>query len=181
VSKRKAQVIILAEDKQHRTFVERLLKEVGYENRQLRPLPLPAGEGSGEQYVRERYAEEVGELRRRSGQVQLALVVILDADTREVTDRQRQLAEQLRSAGLDPRRDDERIVHLIPRRNVETWIAYLLGQQVNETDAYPRLKGRERDCQPAVEKLIEILRAKQAPADCPASLLAALGELRRLL
>jgi hypothetical protein len=180
VSRRRVQVVILAEDKQQRTFVERLLQGLSYKNK-LRPLALPAGHGSGEQYVREHYAEQVQEVRRRSGQLRLALVVALDADSGEVAERQRRLAQQLQSANLDPRATDERVVHLIPRRNIETWIAYLLGQEANETETYPRLTGRERDCQPAVDRLMELHRSQHPlPADCPPSLVAALAELRRL-
>src|SRR5690349_430912 len=167
VSKRRVQVVILMEDKQQRAFVTRLLQRLGYENK-MRLLPLPAGQGSGEQYVREQYALQVQEFRRRSRHLQLALVVVLDADSGEVDDRHCQLAAQLQSADLAPRAADERIVHLIPRHNIETWIAYLLGQQVNETDTYPRLTGRERDCRPAVERFVELYRSNQPlPTDCP--------------
>jgi hypothetical protein len=173
--------VILVEDKQQLVFVTRLLQKLGYEKHKLRLLPLPAGQGSAEQYVREHYAQEVQELRRRAGQLQLAFVVVLDADTGSVEEHQRQLAVQLQAAGLQPRAADERIVHLIPRRNIETWIAYLLGQEVNEADEYERLTGRERECQPAVDRLVELYRSNQPPPDgCPSSLVTALGELRRL-
>jgi hypothetical protein len=172
--------MILAEDKQQRTFAERLLKELSYKNK-LRSLGLPAGQGSGEQHVRQQYAHEVGELRRRSGHLQLALVVVIDADSREIDERQRQLADELESASLQPRSADERIVHLIPRRNIETWIEYLLGRPVNETDTYQRLTGRERDCQPAVRRLVELYRSTQPPpTGCPPSLAVAIEELRHL-
>jgi hypothetical protein len=181
VSKRRAEVVVLVEDKRQQVFVARLLQALGHQRHKLRLRPLPAGQGSGEQYVRENYAAEVRELRRRSGQLQLALVVVLDADTGQVADHQHQLASQLQSAGLDPRGNAERIVHLIPRRNIETWVEYLLGREVNETDRYPRLTGRERDCQPAVEQLVQLYRSNQPlPASCPPSLVTAIDELRRL-
>jgi hypothetical protein len=178
VSKRRVLVVLLTEDKQQQVFTRRFLQGLGYDPRKLRVLPIPQGQGSGEQYVRERYASEVRNL--RSGQFQQALVVVLDADTGEVADRTRQLAAELNAAGLEPRADDERIVHLIPRRNIETWIAYLRGEQVNEKDKYQRLK-RERDCQPAVDRLVELYRSNQPlPVGCPSSLKTALEELHRL-
>ncbi len=181
MSKRHAQIVILMEDKQQRAFVTRLLQGLGYAKHKLRPLPLPAGEGAGEQYVREHYAEQVRELRRRSSHVHLGFVIVLDADTGEVAERQRQLAAELKSAGLDPRTPGERIVHLIPRRNIETWIAYLLAQKVTETDVYPRLAGRESDCQPAVNRFLHLYHSNQPiPEDCPPSLATAFAELRRL-
>jgi hypothetical protein len=176
VSKRRIQVLILTEDKQQRTFVERFLKGISFKHK-LRSLPLSAGKGSGEQNVREHYAEQVQELRRCSGHLQRALVVVVDADTGEVADRQR----QLKSANLEPRGASERVIHLIPRRNVETWIECLLGKKVDEKQEYPkRLKGRESECQPAVNRLIELYRTNlQPPPECP-SLATALEELRRL-
>ncbi len=181
MSKRQSQVILLCEDKQQRTFVERLLKQLTFKNK-IRPLPLPAGRGAGEQYVRQNYATQVQELRRRTGQLQLGLVVVVDADTYEVVDRERQLADELKSAGLSSRAADERVIHFIPKRNIMTWIEFLLRkQQVNETDTYPELKGRERECQPAIDRLVEIFRSNKLPENCPASLVTALtAELPRL-
>ncbi len=180
MSKQGVQVVLLMEDKQQRTFVTRLLQALNPKVK-FRSLPLPAGHGAGEQHVRQRYAPEVQELRQRSGHLWLALVVVLDADRGEVADRQGQLAAQLKSAELEPRAADEPIVHLIPRRNIETWITYLSGQPVNETDTYPRLTGRERECQPAVDRFVELYRSDQAlPVDCPPSLVTAFNELRRL-
>lgn len=184
MSKRYAQVIILTEDKQQRAFVTRLLQGLGYEKHKLRPLPLPAGEGAGEQYVRDQYSEQVREMHRRSHHLHLSLVVVLDADIGEVADRERQLAAQLKSAQLDPRSSDERIIHLIPRRSIETWITYLLGQQITETNAYPHLRGRESDCQPAVNRLLHLFQLHRSnqplPDACPPSLVTALNELRHL-
>ena len=170
------------EDKQHQAFLTRLLRALGYPSNKLRALPLPAGQGSGEQYVRECYAREVRELRRRSDQVQQALLVMTDADDKETSEQMQQLAKELEQAGLGPRGESERIVVLIPRRNIMTWITYLLGNEVNETDAYPELKGRERDCQPAVARLVELYRSnKPWPENCPASLIRALkNEIPRL-
>jgi hypothetical protein len=129
--------------------------------------------------VRENYPREVGSL--RTGHVAKALVVVTDADTGAVAERQRQLEAQLKSADLEPRGPDEPIVNLIPRRNIMTWIKYLLGSPVNEEDKYPEMKGRESDCQPAVDRLVELYPSnKPPPASCPPSLVEALAELRRL-
>jgi hypothetical protein len=173
--------VILVADKQHRTFVTRLLLGLGYPRHKLRILPLPAGEGSGEQYVREHYASEVRELRRRRDHLHQALVVMTDTDEKETRERLRQLAEELSQAALAPRTATERIALLAPCRNIETWITYLLGQPVNEADFYPRLTRHERDCQPAVDRLLELYRSSAPlPVDCPPSLAAAIEELRRL-
>ncbi len=170
------------EDKQHQAFLTRLLQALGYPPHKVRVVSSPAGQGSAEQYVREHYADEVRELRRRSGHLQQALLVMIDADDKELGERMQQLAKELEKAGLEPRGASERIAVLIPRRNIMTWIEYLLGKQVKETDTYPELKGRERDCRPAVTRLVELYRLnKPLPENCPESLFRALkDELPRL-
>ena len=183
MSSRLARVIILVEDKQQRRFVGRLLQELGYPVNKLEFLPIPAGEGSGEQYVRERYPIEVKELRPRAKRMDVALLVAIDGDGRTVEDRQKQLADQLATAELVPRAAAEKIVHLIPLRNIETLIEYLLDttKGVDEEKKYPKLKGRERECQKAVEEMDRLCKSNSAlPANCPASLAMAIAELKRL-
>jgi len=171
------------EDKQHQAFLTRLLQALGYPPHKLRVSSSPAGQGSAEQYVRECYSREVRELRHRLTRSQhQALVVMTDADDKEPSERMQQLAKELENAGLEPRGASERIAILIPRRNIMTWVEYLLGKQVTESDSYPELKGRERDCQPAVDQLVKLFRSnKPLPENCPASLAMALqNELPRL-
>jgi hypothetical protein len=124
-------VIVLAEDTRDQRFVWRYLRKTGLRERQIRLLPVPGRSGgAGEQWVRERYAAAVNEYRTRAAKS--ALVVAIDADTGEVNRRARQLAEALKEARLEPREDGEAIVHLIPRRNVETWILHLCERDVDE-------------------------------------------------
>lgn len=56
---RPSQVIILVEDERHRQFVFRYLRRCGVEQHAMRFAPYPAGAGSGEQFVRERFTTEV--------------------------------------------------------------------------------------------------------------------------
>jgi hypothetical protein len=183
VSKRFAQVIILVEDKQQRSFVSRLLQELGYPVHKLKFLPIPAGEGSGEAYVREQYPVQVKALRPRAQYQDVALVVVIDGDGWTIPERQKQLADQLVTATLDPRAADEKIIHLVPCRNIETWIEYLkdITKAIDETKEYPKLTGRERECKKAVEAMARLCKSNQAlGANCPASLAAAIAELKRL-
>ena len=183
MSNRFAQVIVLVEDKQQRTFTSRLLQAIGYPVHKLNILPLPAGEGSGEQYVREQYPIQVKELRPRAQYMDVALVATIDGDHSTVAGRQKQLADQLAASELEPRGADEKIVHLIPCRSIETWIEYLLDitTTVDEAHKYDKLKGRERDCQKAVEELARLCKSTQPlPATCPPSLTMSIAELKRL-
>ena len=84
--------------------------------------------------MRERYAKEVAAYRSRFPRT--ALVVTVDADKGSVDDRLRQLRDALTQAHLPQRTNDERISHLIPKRNVETWILCLTGEKVDEDTDY---------------------------------------------
>ena len=183
MSERFAQVIILVEDKQQRSFVNRLLKELGYPNHKLKPLPLPAGVGSGEAYVREQYPIQVKALRPRASYQEVALVMAIDGDGRTIADRHQQLANQLVAADLDPRGAAEKIIHLVPCRNIKTWIEYLedITTTIDEEHRYAKLMKRESECQKPVEEMARLCRPCQpVPTNCPASLLAAIEELKRL-
>lgn len=116
---RVSQVIVLAEDQRHQRLIYRYLHRLSLQN-VTRFEPLPSGRGCGEQWVRERYANLVRAFRKR--QANTALIVMIDADTRDLNWRVRQLENALAGAELSPRTAQEKIVHLIPRRNIETWI-----------------------------------------------------------
>jgi hypothetical protein len=137
--------------------------------------PLPSGRGAGEQWVRERYPESVSELRRKSEN--MALIVVIDADTVEVAMRRSQLEEQL----LSPRKGHERIVHLIPKRNIETWILCLDGEIVDEIESHRKDRGIEDRIGPATRVFYSWTRANAAiPSRCIPSLRAAIPEAQRL-
>lgn len=58
---KRAQVIVLCEDKQHSVFAYRFLKR--RTNHRIRVIAAPPGEGSGEQFVREQYPHQLRALR----------------------------------------------------------------------------------------------------------------------
>jgi hypothetical protein len=69
----------------------------------------------------------------------------------------------------------------IPTWNIETWLAYLDGAEVDEGRSdYPRLD-RERECQRHVEKLIQMCDAGKLREPSPLSLDAACSEYRTRL
>ncbi len=163
---RNARIIIVCEDIQHRTFLYRLLKELGFSTRRFRIEQAPSGKGSAEQWVRESYADEVAVYRRKSSHMDIGLIVMMDADAYSVQERQRELQQQLSSCDLARRKSAELISLLIPKRNIETWIYALQGRDVNERDAYPKLD-RERDCQPAVDALVRHIGSACAELNLP--------------
>jgi len=83
-------------------------------------------------------------------------------------------------AGVPFRTAEERVALAIPRRNIETWLAYLRGEEVNETDAYPKYDD-ESECRNEVAKLDEMCRKqKLEPDPPPPSLVIGCQEFKRI-
>lgn len=174
MSKRKADAVILCEDKQHESYFKRLLKQTKrFDYVRISPYPKK-GMGSGEAYVRAEFPSEVRDQRRRPS---VRLLVAMDADNRTVEQSYRELLDQ-----LDKQRSkDERIAVFIPKWEIETWIEYLLhgGPVDEERSDYPKLRGRESECHPAADRLFEIVRGfaqDGLPDDCPPSLRRAITD-----
>ena len=170
-----SQVIVLTEDRRQQTFVRRYLERANYSYHQIQLEPLPAGRGSGEQWVRQRYAKNVEAYRARAARAATALVVVIDADTRTVSHR----IGQLRESAV--RGTDEKISHLIPKRNIETWILCLRGNAVDEETDYHDEQGIEDQIKPAAETFFDWSRPNAGlSAHCVESLRLAIPEIQRL-
>jgi hypothetical protein len=122
---------ILVEDRTLERLVRHCLLEWGASSREIRVLPLPAGRGSGKQWVDREYPIQVRAYRRRAFE-NIVLVVGTDADEQTVQQRAQRLAGTLRDAGCDARTDQERIAIWIPKWNIETWLLFLKGEDVHE-------------------------------------------------
>lgn len=172
-----SQVTVLAEDKNQHSFARHYLIRLGYGKHQIVLEPIPNGAGSGEKWVRDNYARTVLELRRRSAKAASALVVLIDADDQEPSRRQRQLEAELDIAI----EEGERIAHLIPKRNIETWILCLNGEIVDELENHRKVRGIEDRIGPAAETFHAWTRPNAAvPSHCIPSLSAAIPEAQRL-
>ena len=171
---RKAKLVLLCEDSQHEAFVRRFLEAAGWDRRAIRVEK--AQRGSGEQWVRQRYPVELRA--RRSGPA-TALVVVVDGDGRTVAQRLQELNASCRSENVATRDAGEPVAIFVPCRNIETWIAYLDGDSVDEQRAYPRLR-RERDCAPAVRSLKAMCDAASLRPPVVPSLQAACTEYARI-
>jgi hypothetical protein len=178
---RPSRVVVLAEDRRHQRFVQKYLERLGHAQHDVYSEELPSGRGCGEQWVRKRYASAVARYRSRSSRAETALIVAIDANGGDVARRLRQLDQALAEAALFPRSEDEKIVHLIPRRNIETWVLCLNGRTVNEDEDYTREREIDEQFQHAAVTLFEWSRQHAVPArHCVPSLYAAIPEVRRL-
>jgi hypothetical protein len=172
-----SRVTVLAEDENHQLFAERFLKRLGYGQHQIFQERVPNGAGSGEKWVRDNYGRAVRDYRRRSAKAATALLVVIDADDHEPVRRQQQLEETLDVA----RTEGERITHLIPKRNIETWILCLDGEIVDEIESHRRDRGIEDRIGPAARVFYSWTRPNApVPNRCVPSLRAAIPEAQRL-
>ena len=180
---REVQIILLCEDKQHQAFVVRFLKATGRlthkAEHQLRVVPVPQGRGSAEQFVREQFPSELAEYRRRRNLVSVALVVMLDGDAAGVTGRLADLDAECAKQGVPARLSDEDVFVFVPTWRIESWLAWLGGETIDEARRdYPRLQ-RPRDCQPHAKALADMCRTQQMRTPVPPSLAAACEEYCR--
>lgn len=171
-------ITLLCEDSQTDAFVRRFLRRRNFRGRDIRTLPLPAGRQAGEQWVRRRYPAELRTIRSRQDAY---LIVATDADDRSTNDRRAQLDAACEEQNVPVRTDNDPALVIVPRRNIETWLAYLdVGNPVDEDRRYPRLK-RERDCDRHAKKLFGMCHpTQQLDEAAPLSLREACEEYRRL-
>jgi hypothetical protein len=103
---------------------------------------------------------------------------MIDADTMPVEKRFTQLENELENDEQHKRQAGERIAIFVPKRNIDTWIHYLQGETVNETDVYSKLD-KESGCKPFVRELASkpVYRLTDS---VPLSLHTACYELRRI-
>ena len=175
MTRRRVRLILLCEDSQHEAFARRFFERAGWHGRAIRVLKSPQGRGAGEQWVRERFPEELKALRR--SHVAAVLVVMVDADRSTVQGRIEAFDAVCGHAGVPVRGATEPVAVFVPRRSIETWIAYLAGDSVNERDAYPKL-ARERECKEAVRILKSMCDGGELREPAPPSLVAACTEYR---
>lgn len=179
MSKRRVKLVLLCEDSQHEAFARRFLQGMGWNTRELRVEKSPSSSGSAEQWVRQRFPLELKVYRRRRQQAASALMTIIDADLKTGQDRMAEFEYECTTREIPFRKNDEAVAIVIPKRNIETWIHYLNGYEVNDRDSYSRLD-RERDCRPAVSQLVGLCRSTGLAPDAPPSLTAACEEYDRV-
>ena len=182
MAKKTAKLVILCEDLQQAVFAKHFFKRHGFNTKKMRFEIGPKGKGAGEQYVRTQYAEEVKLYRQTSSYSPVGsyLIVVIDADKLTVSQRLNQLDSALKDDGQPKRQANEKIAIFVPKRNIETWIHYLMGEKVDEQKAYAKL-AREGDCEPYIKKLVSKICPLGLPEDAPLSLKLACDELQRIL
>ena len=86
-----------------------------------------------------------------------------DADTGTTQARRAQLEAACEREGVPRRQEDDRALLIIPRRNIETWFAYLDGIDVDESNRYPAPEARTRLRQARGKPLRNVSRSTTTP------------------
>jgi hypothetical protein len=140
---RDARVVVLCEDQRHYHFVRGFPAAKGIRSDRIRPMMAPPGGGSGEQFLREQFPRELKAHRSRHGNV--LLIVCVDQD-RSGQDRAKELADACAAQAVPLASKNDRLLMLIPARNIETWL-YLV-EQAGSVDEVADYKPRCRDAKP---------------------------------
>jgi len=138
MSEHASEVVILAEDQEHHNLVWHSLRNCAQYRRRMgrvRKVALPGSRGSGSQYVREQVPVQVAACRARRART--LLLVVTDADNLTAAGREQTLHDELARAGREPVADEEMVIIIVPKWQVETWDRCLLGQPVREDDPDP--------------------------------------------
>lgn len=150
-------ITLLVEDRPLERFARAVLLVLGFHPREIKVEIHPSGQGSAKQWVEQQYPKEVQAYRSRASYQQIALLVGTDADEQAVTYRFGRLAEMLAAEGLDDRTDTEQIAIWAPKWNIETWILYLSGENVDEEANYRNRLGTP-DYRAVARSFVERLR-----------------------
>lgn len=168
-----AEVVVVYEDVRHLQVIRRYLELLPVGVRRIREVPPPSS--CGEQHVRLQFASELDYYRDVSKRRSAALIGIVDADVVTVEERSRHFPMPT---------DEEVVVLLVPKRNVETWIvAFGFNQPVDENTDYKQSYQRRIDrkvVRATASKLWELARpGASVTALVPPSAATAIDRLRK--
>ena len=166
---RNVRIVLLCEDKQHKAFVSRFIEKMGWIPRDLKPVVSPNGRGSAEQFVRKQFPKYLQALRAKRGERKY-LIVMVDGDATSVAARKASLNDACGDHGMASLNDADNVLICVPTWNIETWLAYLDGDTVNETKKDYRRLPKESECAPMVNTLVDMCREGTLRTPAPASL-----------
>lgn len=138
MTKQKPQIMILCEDKSHLHFIKGYCEEAGWSPRSfISQVYCPEGTQSAEQFVREEFARTLRTLRSKHGQGRnVILLIMIDSDKYQVHERIQRLQQ------VEKRKTGEPVAIIVPKRNIQSWIAFLDGKLENEEIDYKNVYGR---------------------------------------
>lgn len=173
--------VVLCEDRSHWHFIRSYLIERGWNSRQVTSRIAPPGKDSAEKWVIDQYPRELQAYRAKYRE-NLVLIVMIDGDKFGLSARLDKLEQQRKAdqPDIDPKAKGWRVGVFVPCRNLETWMAFLNGENVDETKDY-KFGMKEAGRNKAAQILVSMCRSGwPMDREVPASLLAACAEWSRL-
>lgn len=140
MSDRVSRYILLCEDQTQERLVKAFMKARGLKADAPYVDSIVASRlchGGNVDWVLKRFPKELHACRKRQiAKAETRLIVMVDADEFTVDERRREVL--CRVSNHDDRHfaESSSVALLVPKRNVETWVCALLGDQVNEEDDY---------------------------------------------
>jgi hypothetical protein len=180
MSRGEVRVIVLFEDKAHRSFMMRLVDRLA-----LTPVRyVPCRDSTG---VLRSLGEEVNALRAKNYQRNLGLVAVIDADEKGLQGRTRELLERITSDTRGgARAEAERVALVVPAREIEAWYVHLCCPDARPVDELrddykntPEWRELEKDLGAAAKRAVAAWDPEAGRQD-PASVTAARAELARV-
>jgi len=136
VPDRTSMIILLCEDDLQEQLVVAYLKRCGIETASpvlVRKNPSRTVHGGNVTWVIREFPKEFEAVRKRhESRANTLLIVVVDADNKDVTERARDLTDGSLIGNGRP------LLLLIPKRHIETWIRSALGDNVDETSNYKK-------------------------------------------
>lgn len=176
----KAQIFILCEDTVHYHFAKKYFELLGFNNRKIIGKYNPRGRsvGSGAEYVKNNYEQEIKAFRSKVNHLDYILVIIIDDDTKNNAKN----LYQKYTPSLN-----ENILIFSPVRNIESWFSYIdTGNfHVENKDEQGKItdyKSQYKNSKPTefAKKLKNEICVNGLSENAPTSLHRACGELKRL-
>jgi len=121
----------------------------------------PPGEGSGRAHVERRVAGEVRRTAKRLSHTKTRLIVVVDADS----DTMEQAVARIEQHAYPGVTKERHVLTAVPRRNVETWMAFSSDMAVDESTDYKNALDRSVKASEAGRRLAE--RVNDPNQACP--------------
>jgi hypothetical protein len=177
------EIVLLCEDKQHERFIRKFLRERNVDRRRIRSVPLPhALGGDAKKWICDHFPEELKAYRSKANNINNILFVVVDVDDETVKKRASALDQACQMRNLPPREKSERVVYILPKWALETWILILDGQILTEDEQVERQhKQKANKVISSVTKTLSVSCKNQiALPQAPPSLIAACAEFQRI-
>jgi len=145
------EIWILCEDKEHYYFIRGFFSYLGVDNRKFKLVnELPDGNGSGEQFVRDKFPKALRKYARHPERKLLVVVQDVDQEDRDSVKMANTLNIAAQNYDIGSIKGSDKLLLIFPKRNIETWFEWLNSNKrdtISETRDY---KQSHRNAKPGI-------------------------------